>query len=152
MRHKKYGSWSTSREYGIWREMLRRCKDRRNKMWHRYGGRGIKVCDSWKDLVNFAIDMGRCPPGGSLDRIDNDGDYCKENCRWAKKKEQDNNRITNILIPYKGKTQTLMQWAEELNLSYGMLRYRIRVAKWRPDVAFETPSKKSNTGAYRWPV
>jgi hypothetical protein len=91
----------------------------KNPAYHNYGGRGIKICDQWIQggFVQFLEDMGERPEGMSLDRIDNDGDYSPENCKWSNDLEQCNNRRTSRTLSYHGKTQCLAAWSRELNIT-----------------------------------
>ena len=106
--------------------MFQRCDNPKCKSYPRYGGRGIEICDRWYDFANFIEDMGERPPGTSLDRIDNDGNYEPGNCRWATPKEQAQNMSTNINITIGGQTKCLAEWARCANLSalifQGMLK------------------------------
>jgi hypothetical protein len=85
--------------YTCWAAMIRRCYNPNAVQYRHYGGRGIKVCTRWKSYVNFRDDMGRKPDGLSLDRIDVDGDYCQENCRWATALMQTRNRRPRVRAP-----------------------------------------------------
>lgn len=92
------GQWATkhgkcfSKAYSSWSHMLDRCKNENHRWWHRYGGRGIVVCERWNSFDSFYADMGDPPPKHSIDRIDNDGNYEPSNCRWATAKQQLSNR------------------------------------------------------------
>lgn len=90
-------------EYNSWRAMKERCYNKNNKAYKNYGGRGIKVCNRWLDrtdgFTNFLSDMGGRPEGSSLDRIDTNGDYCPENCKWSNRQQQNINR-RNVKIPF----------------------------------------------------
>jgi hypothetical protein len=102
--------------------MKDRCYNPKNKAYKNYGGRGIKVCGRWlESFENFYEDMGPCPIGMSLDRKDNDGDYCPENCRWATWEEQQNNRRDNVHKAHKGEVKTIRQWERHLGVTRGTL-------------------------------
>lgn len=108
--------------------MLTRCLNPRSEKWPQYGGRGIAVCQRWQESFEaFLADMGEPPPDHSLDRIDNDGPYSPENCRWATNNQQARNKSTNRVLTYQGKSQTLAEWAEELGLPRNTIQTRLRL-------------------------
>lgn len=131
----------TSSTYKIWHSMVQRCTNPKNRVYYRYGGRGITVCDRWLKFENFLEDMGERPENLSLDRIENNIGYFKENCRWATMKEQNNNRRDNHLITLNGKTQTLTQWAEEKAINKGTIYSRILSNRWDVERALSTPPR-----------
>lgn len=140
--HTKHGM-SDDKMYSTWLSRRRRCYDTRCPAYENYGGRGIKMCDRWKeDYGAFYEDVSKLPHFGevgySLERIDNNGDYCPENCCWATAKQQSNNRRSNFMITYLGRTQTLGQWVDELGLNYKKTRKRIREYNWSVERAFTT--------------
>lgn len=112
-----------------WLNMKSRCYNPNNKRYNRYGGRGIKVCEEWeKDFMSFynwAMKNG-FKESLTIDRIDNDGDYCPENCRFSTPKEQANNRSKNKLYEIKGKTKTLSDWCSEYGIEYNTVAFRLK--------------------------
>jgi len=107
----------------IWLGMLNRCRDMKN---HLYGGRGIRVCDRWKVFEHFCADMGERPDGMQLERVDNDGPYSPENCRWASRKEQAFNRRTTRPAVIDGETLTRKDAAAKLGLAHCTISARVR--------------------------
>lgn len=112
--------------YRLWSSMLTRCRNPKSPTYKNHGGRGIKVCERWLSFENFYADMGDRPEGKQLERKDNDGDYTPDNCVWATKKDQANNRRTNRKLTFNGRTQTATQWADELGVSLQCLIYRLK--------------------------
>lgn len=125
-----------------WSSMLERCNNPNNNSYRHYGGRGITVCDEWHIFENFYADMGNRPKGYSLDRIDNNKGYYKENCRWATNLEQSNNKRTNVILTLGDKTQTITQWARDLNVDPTTLGWRLRLG-WTVDETLTTPINKA---------
>lgn len=108
-----------AREYNAWISMKKRCFNEHCHAYKNYGGRGITVCEQWKNNFNqFLLDMGECPDGLSIDRIDNNGNYEPSNCRWASKREQAQNRRSNRYITYNNVTKLISDLADQ----YGILR------------------------------
>ena len=113
-------------EYSVWADMIRRGTNPNHPAYKDYGGRGIKVSARWRKFENFYADMGPRPsPAHSLDRIDNDGDYEPENCRWATRKEQARNIRPNRMIPFNGEMLCVTEWAERVGLRRDTLRWRL---------------------------
>lgn len=136
---------SHTRLFKTWCSMRERCTYPRNNHYHIYGGRGIKVCDEWQEFIPFrdwALANGY-RDDLTIDRIDPDGNYCPENCRWTDAKTQANNKRNNRLIEYKGQTKTLAQWCRDFpGLSAGTIKSRIYLYGWSVERAFETPVKR----------
>jgi hypothetical protein len=116
-----------TREYKVWCAMRDRCTNPRATHYADYGGRGITVCERWMHSVeNFIADMGLCPDGLTLDRIDVNGNYEPGNCRWATTTEQARNRRDSIRVEYCGKTMHLADVAEATGVPYKRLLYRVK--------------------------
>jgi hypothetical protein len=126
--------------------MKSRCTYKLNNRYKQYAARGIKICDRWlepnsKGFLNFLEDMGPKPSTKhSIDRIDVNGDYCPENCRWATDIEQANNTRRTIYITALGKTQKLQEWVAETGIPSGTIRRRLKVG-WSPDMAVSKPPR-----------
>ena len=129
---------SKTRLYSIWLNMRKRCYYSKYIEFENYGGRGISVCDEWRNdfepFYNWATNNGYAD-NLSIDRIDVNGNYEPSNCRWANRKQQSRNRNNNILITYNGETKTLIEWAEIKNINYKKLWSRIK-HNWSEDIIF----------------
>lgn len=124
--------------YGAWLGMKNRCTIPNDRDFPNYGGRGIGVCERWRhSFENFLADMGERPAGKTLDRIDNNKGYEPNNCRWATRVEQNNNRRSCCLLKHDGRTLTISQWAREIGIPHNTLRSRVR-AGWSADKALTT--------------
>jgi hypothetical protein len=132
----KHNLWK-SPIYKIWLSMIQRCTNSRASHYKDYGGRGIAVCDRWLNSFEcFYEDMNYgYHKGLSIERIDVNGNYTPNNCKWIAKSEQQNNKRNNHLITYNGKTQTLTQWAIELNINSSTLNKRITRSGWSTEDA-----------------
>jgi hypothetical protein len=131
MRH----GMTKTRIYKTWFGMMDRCRKPTHQLFELYGGRGITVCERWHLFENFYADMGDKPgPGYSIERKDNDGNYCPENCVWATAKDQARNRRNITALTWRGKTQTVSAWAEELGMLYVTLKQRLRTGKPLDDI------------------
>ena len=144
--NKKHNLTST-RLYRIWQNMKNRCLNQKIKAYKDYGGRGIKVCEEWLDkqngfinFYNWAIDNGYTE-NLTIDRIDNDGNYEPNNCRWATILEQSHNKRNCIKITYNNKTKHISEWAKEYNISRDCLWQRLYVLNWNIEKALLTKQK-----------
>jgi hypothetical protein len=111
--------------YDIWRGIKKRCLNPNSKEFKNYGGRGIDVCERWIVFKNFSEDMGERPKDMTIERINNNKGYYKENCRWATRMEQGSNKRNNVFIKFNGKTQTLAQWSREMKIHSTKLRQKM---------------------------
>lgn len=129
MRERHAKGETLTAEYRTWSNMKNRCSNPKCAEYHFYGGRGIAVCDEWKISYNaFLRDMGRRPSQKhSIDRIDFNGPYAPQNCRWATQKEQCRNKRDSRLITHDGVTQPLAAWAEGAGMSTGTLWARLKL-------------------------
>lgn len=143
IQHKTKHNYSgkNSKEYNAWGNIKSRCSNPNRADYKNYGGRGIKICDRWMNsFENFLADIGRAPSQKhSIERKDNDGNYEPNNAFWATKDQQSNNKRTNVVISYNGKTQTLTQWCRELNVDYDSMQARIKTYGWSIEEAFTIP-------------
>lgn len=137
--HKKHNGRSKHPLYYVRQMMIRRCHSPKDKSYRNYGARGIVVCDRWRESFdNFLADVGERPPGTSLGRIDNDGPYSPENCRWETKEEQANNTRQNHLLRYRGDVLTMTQWGKKLGIDPKVIRLRLRYG-WSIERALTLP-------------
>lgn len=143
--------------YRDWASMLSRCYNPKEKAYKNYGGKGIKVCDEWHDFLAFkkwvSDTKPKCKEALSIDRINPNGDYCPDNCRWATRKIQQRNRTTNLIYEHNGKSQTLIEWCEELGLDYKRMHNRVYKLHWTFEKAISTPvneSKRNKETREKW--
>jgi hypothetical protein len=121
----KHGLKKT-RTYSIWGAMKTRCYNKNQPAYKQYGARGVHVCKRWKkSFENFYNDMGPCPQGHSIDRIDNNGNYEPSNCRWATRSQQNNNTNSNRIIIINNVKFTAAEAAVKFNINYFTLIYRM---------------------------
>lgn len=135
-KHAMYGT----RPHTVWRGMLTRCGNKNAKSFEAYGGRGITVAPEWQSFDTFYADMGEPPHGKSLDRIDNNRGYSKDNCRWATASEQSLNRRSNVRLTFQGKTQTATEWSKQLGMPRQIIYSRKRLA-WTDERTLSAPAR-----------
>jgi len=138
----KHGqAWKTP-EYYIWQAMVQRCTNSAHPSYHKYGGRGIVVCNRWRAYEAFISDMGKRPsPDHSIDRKDNDGNYEPGNCRWATLVEQANNTRANRILEIDGVSETIADWSRKCGVKPNTIVTRLR-AGWSPQRAIAEPTNE----------
>lgn len=130
---------SNTRLHRLWSGIISRCDHTYHVGYCDYGGRGITVCDRWRDFRNFYADMSDSyAPGLQIERIDNSGNYEPSNCRWATRIEQANNKRNNVSITVDGVTKTVANWAREIGITPQAIHQRIKLFKWTPEKAVTT--------------
>ena len=141
--NKKHG-YAGTKLYKVWKNMRNRCHNPKYAYYHQYGGRGIKICDEWDNpdtgstnFIHWALESGY-EEGLTLDRIDNDGNYCPENCRWVSMKHQDNNRSSNHYVQIERWVFSLSIWADITGNDIKNIRNRIQRG-WTEYEAIMTP-------------
>lgn len=138
-------SGSADKAYSAWSKLRGRCNNLNDPRYSDYGGRGISVCKRWDRFENFLADMGEPPTKAhSIDRINVDGDYCPENCKWASAKEQANNKRTNRRLTIGNETLNLCQWAERYKINAGTIARRLSRG-WSAEKAITTPARQINS-------
>jgi len=132
--------WSKTSTYGIWCKLRERCENPKNPSYPSYGGRGIFVCSRWSEFKNFLADMGERPtPKHSLDRINNDGPYSPENCRWVgTAREQRSNCRDNRFLTHRGLKLTVSEWARRVGVDVDTLLFRLN-SGWAIEDALTRP-------------
>lgn len=140
---------SGTRFYRIFHYIKTRCSNKKRKDYKYYGGKGIKI--KWKTFIEFKNDMYKSYKEAvkkypndliTIERINNNKNYCKENCIWIPFKKQSSNQTSNHKITYKGQTKNLIDWSKELNINYDRLRRRLKLG-WSTEKAFETKKMKN---------
>jgi hypothetical protein len=128
--------------YTRWLSIKGRCTNPKHERYADYGGRGITLCDRWHEFPNFLEDMGEPLPKQSIERIDNDKGYCKENCIWTDSNTQMRNTRRNRKLEFNGKVLCVNDWAKELGINESSLRERLE--KWPLEKALTQPKRKLN--------
>jgi len=134
----KHGLCQTP-EYKTWGRIVARCCNPKSLSYPYYGGRGISICPTWRENPEkFIEDMGPRPEGGSLDRIDVNGNYARDNCRWATKLEQAQNKRNNVYLTYNGETKVKAEWLRSLGISGAAFNNRLK-SGWTLEEALSAP-------------
>lgn len=136
----KHG-FSQTGTYRSWHATKCRCTRPTDRCFYLYGGRGVSICKEWADFLVLLEDMGERPNGKTLDRIDSDGNYNKDNCRWATNEEQANNQRTSHIISHRGESLSMAQWSRKLGGNNELVACRLR-SGWSEERAVTEPLNK----------
>ena len=137
-----------TKAYRIWCGIRSRCNNQKSKPYPNYGGRGITVSDDWSKFSRFIADMGEPAPGMTLERLDNDAGYSKDNCVWADRTTQGRNKRNNLLLTIQGETLPLSVWVERTGIPYKTAHARLRLG-WPAEEAVNTPIVRVRKGLPR---
>jgi hypothetical protein len=141
LRATTHGQSGRTREYKTWQNMKSRCSNPKNNRFYIYGARGITVCNRWlHSFENFFSDMGKCPNGMSIERVDVNGNYEHSNCKWATRIEQANNTRSNHVIKYNGEELTITEWGRKIGISQSSISGRL-TRGWPIDLAVTLPKE-----------
>lgn len=145
--NKTHGMWNSG-FYHTWWSMMQRCYNPEHHNYPNYGARGIKVCEEWHKVENFVawarLTVGKKDRKLTVDRIDVNGDYCPENCRWATNKEQSRNMRTNRIETIDGISKPFSEWCEEYNIATEVVYQRCNTLGWKFETALKTPVGSRN--------
>lgn len=134
---------STTKFYYVWGDMKKRCSNPKHPAYKYYGAKGIQIDLKWNNFMNFYTDMHEgYTEGLTLDRIDNNKNYCKSNCRWVTMREQNINKSNNRRITFAGRTQTTREWSEEIGIKRYVLSDRLNKYGWSVEKALFMPVGK----------
>lgn len=139
--------------YKIWSAMQQRCCNPKIRNYHNYGGRGITLCELWRDFRNFrrwAMDNGYSQ-GLQIDRIDNDNGYSPDNCRFVTRKQNNRNKTTSRRFTIYGETKTLQDWGEDPRIAVCRQTFRSRILElgWSAEAALTTPKIRVTSGCFK---
>ncbi len=137
--HAKHGD--VSAEYNVWHGMINRCSQPKNKNWRRYGGRGIQVCERWQVFENFLADMGKRPTGLQLDRLNNDGNYEPNNCRWVSARSNSQNRRSSVVLTIQGSTRCVAEWSRVSGIPAAYISARLKLGWSAREAVWRKPMK-----------
>lgn len=139
-------------EYRAWLDMRQRCINPKYKQYADYGGRGILICPEWNDFPTFLMEIGMRPSAKhSLDRIDNNGNYCQDNCKWSLRPEQQLNRRNTIYVQFQGSVCKLMDLCNLRNVRYNLVKERVKLG-WEIERALTLPvvrGRRRGASTYR---